>query len=238
MLHVGVADRAEDLVDALVDHLATPLDDPFQSELVIVPSLGFRSWLRFRLAERLGAAGSSSGIAANIEMPFPGSLRWRILRRHGHLSGRTDDSDPWEVERLVWSVLDVMADPSSCIHPRLRRNELPTGVTLASRAGPIADLFDRYGVHRPEMVRAWATGGDVGPDLKALSPEHRWQPELYRAVRNHVTTAHQGLVPPAERLAEALALVASGELDLRVRTADDPGLPPRLFVVGPSIISS
>src|SRR5690606_32540656 len=109
----------EDLVDVLVEHLATPLADPFQAEWVSVPSLGFRSWLRFRLAERLGAAGAGDGIAANIEMPFPGSLRWRVLRAHRTLEGREHTTDPWEVERLVWSVIDVMADPASRIHQRL-----------------------------------------------------------------------------------------------------------------------
>src|SRR5690606_36628261 len=117
------ADRAEDLVDAVVDLLTEPLDDPFQAEWVSVPSLGFRSWLRFELAARLGAGEAgpehAAGITANIEMPFPGSLRWRILRAHSALEGRSDAMDPWEVDRLVWTVLEVMADPSADIDQRL-----------------------------------------------------------------------------------------------------------------------
>lgn len=239
MFRVRVADRAEDLVDLLVDRLATPLADPFQAEWVAVPSLGFRSWLRFRLAERLGAGAGQppgTGIAANLEMPFPGALRWRILRAHGRAEGRHHTTDPWEVERLVWSVLDVMADPTSTIHERLRRAALPPGVTLASRAGPVADLFDRYGVHRPDLVQQWAQGRDVGPGGEALAGEHRWQPELYRAVRQHIAQQHAGLLSPAERLATALHQVAEGTLDLRADAPGEPGLPPRIFVVGPSIL--
>lgn len=243
MLHVGVADRAEDLVDQVVELLAQPLADPFQSEWVSVPSLGFRSWLRFRLAERLGTATlgpeGDAGIVANIEMPFPGSLRWRILRAHSAAEGRTDPSDPWEVDRLMWSVLEVMADPSADIDQRLRRSALPVGVTLASRAGPIADLFDRYGVHRPQMVQAWANGDDVDAEGQVLSPDRRWQYHLYRAVRSRVVTRHQGLRPPAERLVEALEMVRSGDLDLAAPVgALEGGLPPRLMLVGQSILTA
>ena len=240
MLHVRVADRADDLLDELVRELSTPLPDPFQAEWVSVPSLGFRTWLTHRLAERLGAPHhSGAGVVANVELPFPGSLRWRLLRAHGARTGHGDPTDPWQVERLVWSVLDVMADPAADVSPRLRRSELPAGATLASRAGPVADLFDRYGVHRPEMVRAWSRGRDVGAGGQPLTVDRRWQPELYRAVARHVAARHQGLPPPAERLAEALELVTTGALDLAAPLGPtDRGLPPRLFVVGQSTLTA
>lgn len=243
MLHVGVADQAGALVDRVVELLADPLDDPFQAEWVSVPSFGFRSWLRFELARRLGAPDGGveveAGITANIEMPFPGSLRWRILRAHRATAERYQTSDPWEVDRLVWSVLDVMADPEADIDQRLRRSELPAGVTLASRAGPIADLFDRYGVHRPHMVTAWAQGHDVDADGHRLPPERTWQPKLYRAVRGRIAARHDGLLPPAERLVDALEQIRGGTLDLSSPVSPtEPGLPPRLLVVGQSILTA
>lgn len=240
MLNVGVADRAADLVDSLVEMLADPLADPFQSEWVSVPSLGFRSWLRFELSQRLGqstgADGSADpttsdralggdGVAANIEMPFPGSLRWRILRAYSAGQGRLGTSDPWEVDRLVWTVLEVMSDPETHIDDRLRRAKLPAGVTLASRAGPIADLFDRYGVHRPQMVNAWAGGHDVDADGHALPDDRRWQPRLYRAVRDRLLVDHD-VSPPAERLVAALEQIRNGDLDLSAPLSPtEPGLP-------------
>jgi len=253
MLNVGVADRAADLVDSLVEMLADPLADPFQSEWVSVPSLGFRSWLRFELSQRLGqstgADGSADpttsdralggdGVAANIEMPFPGSLRWRILRAYSAGQGRLGTSDPWEVDRLVWTVLEVMSDPETHIDDRLRRAKLPAGVTLASRAGPIADLFDRYGVHRPQMVNAWAGGHDVDADGHALPDDRRWQPRLYRAVRDRLLVDHD-VSPPAERLVAALEQIRNGDLDLSAPLSPtEPGLPPRLAVVGQSILTA
>src|SRR5690606_23500665 len=64
MLSVEVGDTPEELVEALASSLARPLDDPFAAEWVSVPSFGFRSWLRLRLAERLGAGGSGAGVVA------------------------------------------------------------------------------------------------------------------------------------------------------------------------------
>jgi exodeoxyribonuclease V gamma subunit len=75
MLTVGVADRPEDLLDDLLARLSIPPDDPFAPEWISVPSLGFRTWLQLQLAQRLGASGRADGIVANIEFPFPGSLR-------------------------------------------------------------------------------------------------------------------------------------------------------------------
>ena len=57
----------------------------------------------------------------------------------------------------------------------------------------IADLFDRYGVHRPEMLRSWAAGG-----AEAITPEERWQADLWRRLREQI-----GLRSPAERLIDA-----------------------------------
>ena len=55
----------------------------------------------------------------------------------------------------------------------------------------IADLFDRYGVHRPDMVRAWAA-------RRRTEPQTAWQPELWRRLRARI-----GAPSPAERLAPA-----------------------------------
>ncbi|NLV55927.1 MAG: exodeoxyribonuclease V subunit gamma, partial [Acidimicrobiales bacterium] len=240
MLSVTVADRAEELVDALADALAAPGGDPFAPQWVTVPNLGFRSWLRARLAGRLGARSAGDGTAgdgvvANVEMPLPGTLRWRLLAAHARHAGLPDGPDPWSVDRLVWAVMAVMTDPGATIDDRLRREHLPRGVTMASRAGPIADLFDRYGVHRPDMLRAWAAGDDVDSTGAPLRDEQRWQAGLYRAVAARLAASAGAVPPPADRLAEAVALVRAGTLS--VTDGPDP-LPDRLYVAGPSILTA
>jgi hypothetical protein len=61
----------------------------------------------------------------------------------------------------------------------------------------LADLFDRYAVHRPEMVRAWSSGDDVGPDLAPIGAGHAWQPPAWRALREDARRAqHRGAARP------------------------------------------
>lgn len=234
MLTVRVADRPEDLLDDLLARLEVPPADPFAQEWISVPSLGFRTWLQLQLAQRLGASRGADGIVANVDLPFPGSLRWTVLRAHSAHMGQVDRDDPWQVDRLVWSVLHVLSEPPSGLDPRLTRAQLPPGVALASRAGPIADLFDRYSVHRPDMLAAWSAGDDVGPDLQPLDDERLWQPRLFRAVRQHIADRHGVTDTPSERLVQALGLIRSG--DLTVEHAPGGVLPRRMFVFGPSVL--
>ena len=74
VLHLHRAPRTDLLADALGELLSTPLDDPFATELVLVPARGVERWLSQRLSHRLGtvargaatasAPGSSSGSRA------------------------------------------------------------------------------------------------------------------------------------------------------------------------------
>lgn len=239
MLDVVVADRPEELIDELVDRLAAPLADPFAREWVSVPSLGFRNWLRQELSLRLGARadGAGDGIVANIDLPFPGALRWLVLDAHRAHTGVAEQADPWSLDRLVWSVLEVLADPPPGLEPRLSARS--AGVPLSGRAAAIADLFDRYAVHRPEMVLDWLDGADAGSDGATLDAAHRWQPQLYRAVHAHIAQRHAVSVAPSQRLLEALDLLTDGTLQVGATGATGAvALPPRLFIAGQSMITA
>jgi exodeoxyribonuclease V gamma subunit len=88
------------------------------------------------------------------------------------------------------------------------------------------------------MVNAWADGHDVDAEGQPLPQDRRWQPRLYRAVRGRLI-ADGGVTPPAERLVEALEQIRSGDLDLSVPlSSTERGLPPRLAVVGQSILTA
>jgi exodeoxyribonuclease V gamma subunit len=194
VLHVHRAERADLLADGLAQTLLTPLTDPFASEVVAVPTRGIERWLSQRLSTRLGAtADRFDGVCANIEFPFPGRL---VLGALASVTGLDRDDDPWPAERSVWPLLEVV---DQCL-------EQPWLATLAAhlegaRGDPddptrrfgvvrrIADLFDRYGVHRPEMVRGWA-------DREGSErPEVAWQAELWGRLRERI-----GRPSPAERL--------------------------------------
>ena len=115
---------------------------------------------------------------------------------------------------------------SSGCSPRVVPTPPASTTTLSPHAYArrVADLFDRYAVQRPEMLRAWAGGHDLdgppGGSAEPLADGQRWQSTLWRALRAELGPS------PAERLVE-----------LR-RALDDrssvPDLPGRLAVFGSS----
>ena len=212
MLQLHASGRIEPLALALAGVLSDAPSDPMSPEWIAVPSEGMRRWLSLELARHLGASGprSRDGVAANITSAFPGSLRTRVLegRPRNSISDAATDTgdDPWSVDRLVWSVLDALLrnadDP--LITPLL---DLPSGSSRFGRARRVADLFDRYHVHRPAMVRAWANGDDTDPAGRPLLRHHRWQAHLWRLVRADIAVPS-----PAERLPGMIDALRAGEL--------------------------
>jgi len=221
VLHIHRAERADRLVEALSDLLAVPLEDPMAAEVVAVPTRGVERWLSQRLAARLGALpGRSDGVCANVDFPFPGRLVGGAIAA---ATGVDRDGDPWLPERLVWPLLDVV--DASLGEPWLAPLAAHLGVgdadPDAARANRrfgsvrhIADLYDRYGVHRPGMLRAWAAGEDTDGAGRPLPADAAWQAPLWRRLRERL-----GLPSPAERLDGACAALRAGAtpLDLPAR---------------------
>ena len=150
MLHVHRSDRADGLITALQALLADPPDDPFAPELVSVPTRGMERWLTQRLSNGLG-------ICANVEFPFPHRLTGDAVAA---ASGIDPDADPWLPERLVWPLLEVVED--SLGEPWLATLAAHLEVDPSRRFAAVrhlAGLFDRYALHRPELIRAWSRRG-------------------------------------------------------------------------------
>ncbi|HEY6399023.1 MAG TPA: exodeoxyribonuclease V subunit gamma, partial [Solirubrobacteraceae bacterium] len=83
----------------------------------------------------------------------------------------------------------------------------------------LAELFDSYSLHRPELVLAWAGGSQADGNGGAPPGRAAWQAQLWRALRLRI-----GLPGPAERLETACT-----------RLRDDPDvvkLPRRLSLFG------
>jgi exodeoxyribonuclease V gamma subunit len=99
-LHLHRALRADTLADGLGRLLATPLPDPFATELVVVPARGMERWLSQRLSHVLGAGPEGDGVCAAVDFRSPGSLVAEITG--------TRDDDPWAPEALAWPLLDVI----------------------------------------------------------------------------------------------------------------------------------
>jgi exodeoxyribonuclease V gamma subunit len=196
VLHVHRAERADALVDALRELLASPPADPFAAEVVAVPTHGMERWLTQRMAARLGASpGRADGVCANVEFPSPRRL---VRDAVAAASGIAPDEDPWLPERMVWPLLEVV--DGSLTEPWAH----PLAAYLGGTEGDpnrrarrfatvrhLAELFDRYALHRPELLARWAAGDD------APAP---WQAELWRRLDERI-----GVPGPAARLDDACA---------------------------------
>ena len=223
MLHIHRAERADALVDALRALLSDPLDDPFAPEVISVPTRGMERWLTQRLSSGLGATpGRADGICANVDFPSPRRLVGNALAA---ASGIEPDVDPWLPERIVWSLIGVVEE---CLaEPWLSTLALHLGgpddpIRQTRRFGSvrhIAELFDRYALHRPEMVAAWNTGDDTDSTGRALPAATRWQAELWRRLRARIEEPD-----PAARLEAATARLSEDQT-----TVD---LPRRLSLFG------
>lgn len=214
------------LGDALATVMASPLSDPFATEVVAVPTVGLRDWLQQHLALRLGAGSQGDGICANVQMVFPNRFTAAAL---GH--GLAEDS-PWDLERLTWTVLEVLH--AGQVHVpgyTIRHSRAGPGTGAYSTARRIADLFDRYANQRPQLLRQWHAGhdGDGTEDehsaVVPLPAEQRWQAHLWRAVRCRI-----GRPTIAEQMPELLEDLRYGRLQ--------PALPERVAVFGVSALSS
>jgi len=198
MLHVHRAERADRLADGLAETLIEPLADPFAPDVVAVPTRGIERWLTQRLSTRLGTTGDrQDGVCANVEFPFPGRLIQAALAAATSID---PDDDPWVAERSVWPLLEVVDEcldepwlATLARHLEGARGDPEDPMRRFGAVRHIADLFDRYGVHRPDMVRAWAGGAVAAPNRPDA-----WQPELWRRLRARIAAPS-----PAERLAPA-----------------------------------
>ena len=122
-------------------------------------------WLSQRMSDRLGASpGRADGVCANVEFPSPRRLVGDAV---AIASGIDADTDPWLPERAVWPLLEVveehLGEPwlAALSHHLGGPGRRPTRVRRARRLATLrhlAELFDRYALHRPAMVRAWAAG--------------------------------------------------------------------------------
>jgi exodeoxyribonuclease V gamma subunit len=192
LLTVFRSNRAEVLARLLATQLRLHPPDPFEQVQVVVNTWPTSRWLGEQLAEHLG------GIAAHLRFPFPGShlrqLVDQLLAPAGEAAGAPAGAiDPWRADRLVWPLLGLL--PAVAAEPDaepLRRwladrgsgQPLELGHWQLGRA--IADAFDDYALYRPDLLRAWDSGQAIDGRGQPLADSQRWQPLLYRALREEL----------------------------------------------------
>ncbi|WP_370291188.1 exodeoxyribonuclease V subunit gamma [Nocardioides sp.] len=222
-LHLHRAPRTDQLADGLGELLATPLDDPFAEEVVVVPARGVERWLTQRLSHRLGAGPrGGDGVCAGVRFTQPASLV-------GLLLGRERD-DPWHPEQLVWPLLAVtdahLGQPwCEALSAHLGHGvDGEEGELRRSRrwsvARRLAELFASYAVQRPQVLTDWREGRDTDGRGEPLAADLAWQAELWRRLLSHQAAAGHAEPPDLRHERACAALRAGGEA---VEGLDLPG---------------
>jgi len=224
-LRLHRAPRADQLAEALGTLLATPPDDPFAPELVLVPARGVERWLSQRLSHRLGRGDTDDGVCAGVVFRSPRTLVAEVTRLH-HEGG---DDDPWAPDALVWpllGVVDASAGEKWCDTLGAHLGHGQTGEEGELRRGRryavarrLARLFASYAVQRPGLLADWEAGIDSDGVGARIDPDLLWQPELWRRL-----VAVVGAPSPAVRHARVLDELRAGP-----QAAD---LPARLSLFG------
>ncbi|WP_343939656.1 exodeoxyribonuclease V subunit gamma, partial [Pseudonocardia zijingensis] len=97
-------------------------------------------------------------------------------------TGVHPDDDPWQPERAVWPLLEVI--DASVGEPWCAPLGAHVGDATRGRRYAVArhltDLFASYATHRPEMLRAWLAGAGEPQERAA---DLAWQAELWRRLR-------------------------------------------------------
>jgi exodeoxyribonuclease V gamma subunit len=212
-LTVSFIDELHGIVEPVQQYLQRDLHqrDVFASQVVVVPTVGVRSWLTPLLATSLGATdGHRDGIFANVNVQYVGYLE-RMLRQVVGLS-----SDPWERNRVNLATLQALEGFSETVRLENKYN----GRLNAARI--LAERFDRYATRRPELIRSWHRGVAA---LGELSFEkYHWQFELWQHVRDILGA------PPWP--------VVNAELCDKLRAGEKiSGIPDRLMIAGFETIS-
>jgi exodeoxyribonuclease V gamma subunit len=201
VLVVHRSNRAAVLATALGDVVAAEPLPPLVPEVVVVQGRALAGWLSMRLAERFGVWSAG-------EFPFPRRLVARVLDA---IAGKATPSVLDEPGRLQWSLLALLErrlDEPGFAALRRYCKEDASGRGRFGLAATVARLFDRYLVHRPDLLAQWEAGEE--PD--------DWQATLWRdAVALH------GTVHTASRIRGATGALAAGP---------PPGIPPRLSIFG------
>jgi exodeoxyribonuclease V gamma subunit len=169
-IDVVSAQSANVILPLLAERLSKPLDDPFAPDIVVVPGIGIADWIQEQLSLQFG----SRGIVANTKFWLPNEFNAIVSASADH-GLKMPDSNV-----LQWVIFEYLSKKA------VDGEEPAPGFSLAKRklsfAKRVAELFDRYAVHRPEMIVDWSAGKNTD-GANPLSDNQKWQPNLWREIQ-------------------------------------------------------
>ncbi|NLS13105.1 exodeoxyribonuclease V subunit gamma [Vibrio sp. SM6] len=215
MFTVYHSNQVELLTSVLVALIQrAPLDNPFESEQILVQSPGMSQWLKMALAKELG-------VAANLNFPLPATFIWQMFVE---VLPEVPVRSAFNKEAMTWKLMQLL--PEKCdddAFASLTRylDDDIDGTKRYQLAEKIADIYDGYLVYRPEWIAAWERNETVAE----LEDEHPWQPILWRELTDATANLNQSRYHRANLYQDFIDALAQPNVDLT-------RLPKRLFVFG------
>jgi exodeoxyribonuclease V gamma subunit len=181
---------ADKLLPLLAERLSQPLDDPFAPDILVVPGIGIADWIQEQLSLKFG----SRGIVANTKFWLPNEFNAIVSASADHGVKKPDAT------ALQWVIFEYLSNKEA------EGIEPAPGFMLAKRklsfAKRVAELFDTYSVHRPEMILDWNAGKDTDGAMP-LSDHQKWQPILWRELQPMIRSSESTSASKASSLIEA-----------------------------------
>ena len=199
MLTIFYSNKVEVLSAQLVDCLIKKPLPPLVSENILLESPAMSHWLTKQIADQ-------TGIAANIEYPFPAALVWDIYRRlmpelperssfdrlslslriYSLFTALGECRQEQAKESLSASVSALQSSMSSSSFTAFKTSSLgdycrtvDNPKDLYVLANHVAGLFDQYQIYRPDWLQCWALDQSL-PFNALLKDLAQWQKELWQ----------------------------------------------------------
>ncbi len=222
MFIVHSSNRTERLLEQLLQVLeGQPLRQPLRADQVLIQSPGMATWLKLRIAERLG-------VAANIQFPLPAVFFWNLFCQ---AMPQLPERSPFDREVLSWRLLRLL--PTRLDDPRYGplKHYLAgdrDGLLQYQISRKLADLLERYQIYRPDWIEAWQAGESV--EELAEHPHAGWQADLWRLLSEDEVGADESeLLHRVQIQQRFVAQLNAGQIEPAL-------LPERVFVFGISAL--
>lgn len=169
------------LVDTLAERWRSAPLGPFETETVVVSSVGAGRLLAQHLAVRMG----EDGVCAGVRFVTMGQL-WR------EVDGHTAD-EPWRARALIFHIMAVLPgllvtpDFAVVAHHLGPRHDERRPARWLGAASRFASMLLGYATDQPALIRAWNRGEAVDATGSPLPADARWQYALWCALTAAIT---------------------------------------------------
>ncbi len=200
MFNLIKSNRMENLMQAMLQVLSTPLADPMAPEWISVQSRGMKQWVSAQMADAFG-------VCANVAFKSPREIiNWAL---EGGTSGT--ELTPGI---LTWGLVDALSldwlpsvDVSAFEAVSHYLESDPGGQKQVMLARKLARVMDNYQIFRPQMLLNWEAGDPLvhGGDTVEMWQARLWrqmslklpQNRLHRRMQTFLEGAEQGRFPAA-----------------------------------------